>query len=138
MVLDHEKGRMYFDTTGDTSAELAEFYEKFCAEDMDAFRITPDFSKGIYAMEAALQASGGKRPFVKVQTTGPLSFGLSIVDENKRAIYYNDEFVGRRGQGAGHEMPLADSQVQAFRASKSSASLTSRSCRPSVPLRMSA
>jgi hypothetical protein len=28
-----------------------------------------------------------------VQTTGPLSFGLSIVDENKRAIYYNAEFV---------------------------------------------
>ncbi len=44
-------------------------------------------------MEAALKASGIKRPFVKVQTTGPLSFGLSIVDENKRAIYYNSEFV---------------------------------------------
>ncbi len=34
-----------------------------------------------------------KRPFVKVQTTGPLSVGLSIVDEKKRAIYYNAEFV---------------------------------------------
>ena len=30
---------------------------------------------------------------MKVQTTGPLSVGLSIVDENKRAIYYNPEFV---------------------------------------------
>ena len=93
VVLDQEKGRMYFDTTGDTSGDLAEFYEKFCADDLEAFRITPDFSKGIYAMEAALKASGGKRPFVKVQTTGPLSVGLSIVDENKRAIYYNPEFV---------------------------------------------
>lgn len=93
VVLDHEKGRMYFDTTGDTSGDLAEFYEKYCAEDFEAFRIGPDFSKGIYAMEAALQAAGGKRPFVKVQTTGPLSVGLSIVDEKKRAIYYNPEFV---------------------------------------------
>ncbi len=93
VVLDKEKGRMYFDTTGDTSADLAEFYEKFCADDLEAFRITPDFSKGIYAMEAALKASGDKRPFVKVQTTGPLSVGLSIVDEKKRAIYYNAEFV---------------------------------------------
>ena len=92
-VLDHEKGRMYFDTTGDTSTALAQFYEKFCADDVEAFRISPDFSKGIYAMEAALKASGVKRPFVKVQTTGPLSFGLSIVDENKRAIYYNAELV---------------------------------------------
>ncbi|MDD3927764.1 MAG: hypothetical protein PHT33_14020, partial [bacterium] len=31
--------------------------------------------------------------FVKVQTTGPISFGLTIVDENKRAIYYNPEFI---------------------------------------------
>jgi len=43
-------------------------------------------------MEAALEQSGGTRPYVKVQTTGPISFGLTIVDENKRAIYYNDEF----------------------------------------------
>ncbi len=93
VVLDKEKGRMYFDTTGDTSADLAEFYEKFCADDLEAFRISPDFSKGIYAMEAALKASGDKRPYVKVQTTGPLSVGLSIVDEKKRAIYYNAEFV---------------------------------------------
>ena len=29
---------------------------------------------------------------MKVQTTGPCSFSLTIVDENKRAIYYNEEF----------------------------------------------
>jgi hypothetical protein len=93
VVIDREKGRMYFDTTGDTSGELAEFYEKYCAEDFEAFRITPEFSQGIYAMEAALKQAGGTRPFVKVQTTGPLSVGLSIVDEKKRAIFYNPEFV---------------------------------------------
>ncbi len=43
-------------------------------------------------MEAALRAAG-RRPFVKVQTTGPISFGLTIVDEHKRAIYYHPEFV---------------------------------------------
>jgi len=29
---------------------------------------------------------------VKVQTTGPCSFSLTITDESKRAIYYNEEF----------------------------------------------
>ena len=29
---------------------------------------------------------------MKVQTTGPCSFALTLVDENKRAIYYNEEF----------------------------------------------
>jgi hypothetical protein len=93
VVIDRQKERMYINTAGDYTNELAAFYEKFLAEDFDAFQITPEFSKGLYAMEAALTAAGGTRPFVKVQTTGPLSFGLTIVDENKRAIYYNSEFI---------------------------------------------
>jgi len=43
-------------------------------------------------MEKRLRAASGRLPFVKVQTTGPCSFALSIVDENKRAIYYNEAF----------------------------------------------
>ena len=30
--------------------------------------------------------------FFKSQVTGPITFGLATVDENKRAIYYNDVF----------------------------------------------
>jgi methionine synthase II (cobalamin-independent) len=90
--IDRSKERMYIDTSGDTSMDLATFYEKFMAEELDYFAITPEFSQGISAMQAALQA-GTRKPFVKVQTTGPISFGLTIVDENKRAIYYHPEFA---------------------------------------------
>jgi hypothetical protein len=90
VVIDREKGRMYIDTTDESYAGISAFMEKIAMDDVDAFAISPEFSKGIYAMETALRASGVKRPFVKVQTTGPISFGLTIVDENKRAIYYND------------------------------------------------
>jgi hypothetical protein len=93
VVIDRLKERMYIDTTGDTSAELAAFYESYLAEDFEKFRITPDFSKGIPAFEAALQAAPQPRRFVKLQTTGPISFGLTTVDENKRAIYYNADFI---------------------------------------------
>jgi hypothetical protein len=60
--------------------------------DCSAATISANFSKGIYSMEKRLQSLGSKLPFVKVQTTGPCSFALTIVDENKRAIYYNEEF----------------------------------------------
>ncbi len=92
VVIDRDKERMFIDTAGDTSMDLATFYEQYMAENLDAFAITPAFSHGIPAMEAALRAAG-RRPFVKVQTTGPISFGLTIVDERKRAIYYHPEFV---------------------------------------------
>lgn len=93
VVIDREKQRMYIDTSGDTSMELASFYESFLAEDLDAFGITAEFARGIYALEDRLKAADRSYPFVKVQTTGPITFGLAIVDENKRAIYYNPEFV---------------------------------------------
>ena len=100
IVIDREKQRMYFDTTGDYSEEFAEFYEKYMLAmdpddgdgDCSYLAISPDFSRGIGVFEQALQDRGGKLPFVKVQTTGPCSFGLTIVDENKRAIFYNEEF----------------------------------------------
>ena len=96
VVIDEEKSRMFFDTSGDYSEELAAFYEAYMAAeetgDCSALAITPEFSKGISELEARLQTNG-HRPFVKCQTTGPISFALTIVDENKRAIFYNEEFV---------------------------------------------
>ena len=99
-VIDYEKSRMYFETSEDYSEAFGEFYETYMTAmdpddgdgDCSAMAISPEFSKGIYAMESALQKKGEKLPWVKVQTTGPCSFALTLVDENKRAIYYNDEF----------------------------------------------
>jgi hypothetical protein len=99
-VIDEEKKRMYFDTSRDYSEAFADFYEAYLQAmdpesgtgDCSSMAISSRFSKGIPALEAALKAQRGKRPFVKVQTTGPCSFALTIVDENKRAIYYNEEF----------------------------------------------
>ena len=98
VVIDRAKGRMYFNTSTDYSEAFAGFYEAYMAAtdaaagDFSSMAISPEFSKGIYALESRLKAEGKKRPFVKVQTTGPCSFALTVTDENKRAIYYNEEF----------------------------------------------
>jgi hypothetical protein len=96
-VLDEAKGRMHFDT-GDqdlTSTAVGAFYEKYMAaeesDDWSFFAVSPEFSAGIYALEKTISA-GPKRTWVKVQTTGPLTVGLSVVDQDKRAIYYNEMF----------------------------------------------
>jgi hypothetical protein len=100
MVIDREKNRAWFDTSGDYSEAFAEFYEAYLAAmdpeqgsgDCSAMAISPRCSKGIYALEAALSKSNGKMPFVKVQVTGPCTFSLNVVDESKRASYYNEAF----------------------------------------------
>lgn len=93
MVLEEAKQRMYFDTSGNSTEELEKFYENFMAENLDYFRISQDFSRGIYAMEGILTEKALPNvQYFKSQITGPMTFGLTIVDENKRAIYYNDVF----------------------------------------------
>ena len=97
VVIDDEKSRMFIDTTGDYSEDLATFYEGYMTADetgdCSTAAIGPAFSAGIPAMEARLESGGRRLPFVKCQTTGPISFALTIVDENKRAVFYNEEFV---------------------------------------------
>jgi hypothetical protein len=100
VVIDEVKGRMYLDTSKDYSEDFAEFYEQYMMAmdpddgngDCSAMAISEKYSKGIYAMESRLKNEGKKLPFLKVQTTGPCSFALTIVDENKRALWYNEEF----------------------------------------------
>ena len=98
VVLDEVKGRMHFDTSNEdlAAAAVGVFYEKYMAAeesgDWSEFAVSPDFSAGIYALEKVLSAAGPKRKWVKVQTTGPLTIGLSVVDQDKRAIYYNEMF----------------------------------------------
>ncbi len=99
-VIDREKQRMYFDTSGEYFDDLATFYESYLLAmdpedgdgDCSAMAISPDFAAGLHAFEERLKERSQRLPYVKVQTTGPCSFALSIVDENKRALYYNDEF----------------------------------------------
>ncbi len=96
VVIDEVKERILFDTSGDTSEDLAAFYEAYMAAeesgDYSCAAISPAFSAGIPAMERHLASLGAKLPFFKGQVTGPMSFALTVVDENKRAIYYNEEF----------------------------------------------
>ena len=99
-VIDAEKGRMYFDAAKDYSEEFAVFYEAYMAAmdpetgngNCSAMAISPDFSRGFHTLLKRLKASERRVPFVKVQTTGPCTFALTITDQDKRAIYYNEEF----------------------------------------------
>lgn len=99
-VIDREKNRLYFDTSGDYSEAFAQFYETYLLAmdpeggngDCAAVAVSPVFSRGLHALEERLRQQGKKKPFVKCQVIGPCSFALTVVDEKKRAIYYNEEF----------------------------------------------
>jgi hypothetical protein len=100
ITIDFEKSRAYFKTDQDYSEAFAEFYENYMIAadpdegngDFSFMAISPENSRGIHALLDALKAKGGKLPWLKVQTCGPASFALTVVNEIKRAIYYDEEF----------------------------------------------
>lgn len=93
VVLDEEKKRMYFETNKDVTSDFEAFYENYMAENMGYFKISAEFSRGIYDMAKKLaENSPPELLYFKSHVTGPITVGLGRVDENKRAIYYNDLF----------------------------------------------
>jgi hypothetical protein len=91
--LDEIKKSMYFITGGDTSEKLGEFYENIIENNNQYFKISPVFSRCIYEMEDRLsKIDTSSVEYFKSQVTGPVTFGLSRTDENKRALYYNEIF----------------------------------------------
>lgn len=73
------------------SGELEEAYEHYLADDLEFFAIGPDYAAGLYEF-ISRKPQIANHDIIKGQTIGPISFGLTVTDENKKAIVYNQEF----------------------------------------------
>jgi hypothetical protein len=103
--VDLENLRYFFDTSGDPADEVERFYERYLqvveGAAPDEFAIGPVYGRGIHAFRENLRVQGTKLPFIKVQVTGPLSFGLTVPDETGKPIFYHPLFrdVAAKGMG---------------------------------------
>ncbi|MCC7209133.1 MAG: methionine synthase [Anaerolineae bacterium] len=88
LMVDMDQGKVRFDTTGDPTSALEAFYERYLAQDVASFALREDYAAGFFAMLQALQPSSDC--WVKGQITGPISFGLTVTDQNLRASLYHD------------------------------------------------
>lgn len=88
LVLDEGREKVFFDTAGDLTPALETFYTYYLAEDVNAFALPPTHAVGFYAMQEALQDAPGD--WVKGQVTGPISFGLTVTDQDLRASLYHE------------------------------------------------
>lgn len=88
VVLDEATEKITVDTTGDLTPDLEAFYEHYLADDVAWFGLQPENAEGFFAMLDALRATPGD--WAKGQVTGPISLGLTVVDQDWRSVMYND------------------------------------------------
>ena len=82
-----ESDRIHVDTSKDYQQPLEELYAAYLENDITKYPVNPDHAAGLYSF---LSLTGLSPLAVKGQVTGPLSWGLTVADENKRAILYHD------------------------------------------------
>ncbi|MCS7231913.1 MAG: hypothetical protein RMJ67_07240 [Elusimicrobiota bacterium] len=70
--------------------ELENFYEKIINKIFEYFVITPEFSLGIYEFKKYID-NNIQTSQIKLQTIGPITFGLTLKDETNQAIFYDDQ-----------------------------------------------
>ena len=82
-----EDNRIFVDTSHDYQKTLEELYQAYLENDASEFTMGRDHVAGLYAL---LEQDGLSPKAAKGCITGPLSWGLTVTDENKRSILYHD------------------------------------------------
>jgi hypothetical protein len=81
------EGKMVVDTTRDLSRGLEAIYTAYLDGNAGAFPVSNEFAAGL---DEFLKLTNLHPLAVKGQVTGPISFGLSVLDASGKAIIYDD------------------------------------------------
>ncbi|MDP3804192.1 MAG: hypothetical protein Q8Q87_01420 [Candidatus Omnitrophota bacterium] len=92
LVLDEPNKNLYIDTTG-VAETIEEVYGKYLEGDTEFFRMSEDRAPGLYYFLDNIKSASKEIKFVKGQITGPISFALTVTDQNKRAIIYDKDLL---------------------------------------------
>ncbi len=83
---------LFFDISAQEE-EVTLFYERIIANDIEHFKITPDYAVGFWRfLERLSNLELDKIKFIKGQTVGPFTFAASISDEEGKLILHNPVF----------------------------------------------
>jgi len=90
IVIDEGNKSIYVDTTG-VAETIEELYGKYVEGDLDFFAISKNFAEGFYEFLEYLKSQPAGIKYVKGHTTGPISYALSLSDQNKKAIIHDKD-----------------------------------------------
>jgi methionine synthase II (cobalamin-independent) len=88
-AVDAEKEKAVMHTNGaDFESQLEAFYQSVIDDKLEDFALTPDCALGFFTLLDELKSKPAT--WVKGQVMGPISFGLTVTDQDLRASLYNE------------------------------------------------
>ncbi|MDP3790980.1 MAG: hypothetical protein Q8R38_02930 [Candidatus Omnitrophota bacterium] len=90
ILIDENKNTIHVDSKK-CALGMEKAYQKFLDGDTQYFKISDSFAQGLYAFLDLFKANSKEARFVKGHITGPVSFALSVTDENKKALIYDKD-----------------------------------------------
>lgn len=94
-------GDLHF-IAGDKEKELELFYDRFIAQDLEYFKISRDFARGLHVFyERLMGADLSGVEFIKCQVTGPFTFCSGITDSAGKIILHDPVLLQAMVKGLG-------------------------------------
>lgn len=103
-IVDYENEKIWIDTEKDYIKNLDEFYIKYTSKKIDNFAISSNRAKGFYKFIEIMSGKycddikvlsnvnniRGDIKYIKGQVTGPITLGFSLLDQDRKPIFYNN------------------------------------------------
>lgn len=91
IVLDLPNEMISVVTGDETLAQVEAFYARYLEDDPDLFAVSRDYAAGLYALRDAKRGDALQSArWIKGQVTGPISFGLQVIDQNLKPMLYDE------------------------------------------------
>lgn len=89
LKVDAKEKKLWVDTSSEFERDVERFYQAIEEKDLSIFRISEDYARGLRVLKDLSRGNPERIKYIKAQVTGPITFGLSLTDQERKPIFFD-------------------------------------------------